>query len=159
MTDGGGYTLGAGVVECHHATVAEGELYLALTLLTGYLACHGAVHLVGEPVLRGHSLERESVGYIFFYIVFVVGSVLVGVYHSVVNQSGLGRRTKHVAHGQVDGFHTILLLKHKAMVACGLAHHIHRCAFAVGDGLDIFDVLLLQHHTHTLLALVADDFL
>ena len=41
------------------------------------------------------------------------------------------------------------------MVACGLAHHIHRGAFALRYGPYIFYVLFLQHHAHALLALVA----
>ena len=155
MSYRGGYTLGACVVECHHATVAERELYLTLALLAGYLAGHGTVHLVGEPVLRCHSLKRECVGYIFLDILFVVGHILVGGLYSAVGESRFGRRAEHVAHCQVYGLNAVLLLEYEAVVACGLAHHIHRGAFALCDGPHIVEILLFQHHAHALLALVA----
>ena len=57
VSDGGGNALMAAVVECYDAAVAERQLYLALTLLAGNLAGHGAVYLVREPVLAGHGLK------------------------------------------------------------------------------------------------------
>ena len=59
MAKGGGYAFPAPVVECHYSAVAERQLYLSLTLLTGYLSCHGTVNLVGEPVLAGYCLELQ----------------------------------------------------------------------------------------------------
>ena len=59
MSQSGGDAFAAAIVEGHHTTVAQRQLYLALTLLAGYLARHGAVHLVGEPVFAGHSFQAE----------------------------------------------------------------------------------------------------
>ena len=65
MADGGGNTLASAVVKGHHAAVAQRQLYLALTLLTGNLTRYGAVNLVGEPVFAGYSLQLEHTVQIF----------------------------------------------------------------------------------------------
>ena len=45
------------------------------------------------------------------------------------------------------------------MVARGLAHHVHRGAFALGNLLHMFDGLLFDEQAHALLTLVGDDLL
>ena len=57
VAESGGDAFLAAVVESHHTAVAERQLYLTLALLTCYLASHGAVYLVGEPVLTCHCFE------------------------------------------------------------------------------------------------------
>ena len=64
MTKSGSNTLLTTIVEGHNTTVAQWQLDLTLTLLTGYLTCHGAVYLVGQPVLTSHSLQLEYSFYI-----------------------------------------------------------------------------------------------
>ena len=61
MTYRGCYALGTCIVESYHATVGEWQLQLALTLLACYPTRHGAVNLVGQPVLTCHSLQLEHV--------------------------------------------------------------------------------------------------
>ncbi len=62
MTERRGDTFASAIVECHHTTVAQRQLYASLTLLTCNLSRHRAVNLVGEPVLAGHGLKLEDVG-------------------------------------------------------------------------------------------------
>ncbi len=45
------------IIEGYNTTVAEGELDFTLALLTGDAPCHGAVNLVGQPVLAGNGFE------------------------------------------------------------------------------------------------------
>ena len=65
MTDGGGYTLAATIVEGYHTTVAQWQLNLTLTLLTGYLTRYGTVNLVSQPVFAGYSLQLEHALQVF----------------------------------------------------------------------------------------------
>ena len=45
------------IIEGYNTAVAEGELDFTLALLTGDAPCHGAVNLVGQPVLAGNGFE------------------------------------------------------------------------------------------------------
>ena len=69
MAQGGGDTLASAVVESYHATVGEGQLNLALTLLTGYLTGNRAVYLVGKPVFASHGFELKHALQILIYLV------------------------------------------------------------------------------------------
>ena len=69
MAQCSGDALLATVVESHHTTVRQWQLYLALCLLAGHLARHRAVDLVGQPVLAGHSLELQDAVEVFVYLV------------------------------------------------------------------------------------------
>ena len=60
MSQSGGDALHPTVVECYHAAVTERQLNLALTLLACNLSSHGAVNLIGEPVLAGYGLQLED---------------------------------------------------------------------------------------------------
>ena len=75
-----------------------------------------------------------------------------------VGHISLWRAAEHVAHSQVDWAHTVGLLKDKTMVAGGFSNHIERSAFALGNCAHPLNVFLLNHHAHTLLRLIADDF-
>ena len=149
----------AGVVEGYHAAVAQGQLQLALTLLAGDLAGHRAVNLVGQPVLAGHSLERQHILDILEEVGSVILRLLVDHVDGGVGHHGLGGVAKHVGHLQVDGLHPLAVGEYKTVVARGLADNIHRGALALGDTLHIGDVLGLDDEAHTLLTLVADNLL
>ncbi len=90
MSQCSGYALVSAIVECHHAAIAQWQLYLALALLSGHLACHRAVYLIGEPVFACYGLQLQHTLYIFVYAGSVVGYVFVCAYHSLVFHHCLG---------------------------------------------------------------------
>ena len=90
MTDGGGYTLVAAVVEGYHAAVAQRQLNFALTLLTGYLTRYGAVYLVGQPVLAGYGFQLQHVGEVFLHLGRFVAYVVVLAADALVHHHRLG---------------------------------------------------------------------
>ena len=70
-----------------------------------------------------------------------------------------GRAAKHVLHAEVDRAHAVFVFKYETVVACGLAHNVEWSTLAVGDLADMVDVFFLNHHTHALLRLIADNLL
>ena len=60
MTQCCGDTFLSTIVEGNHTAVAQRQLQLALALLARYLTCYGAVHLVGQPVFAGNSLQLQN---------------------------------------------------------------------------------------------------
>ncbi len=154
----GGNAAGAGVVEGHHATVAQGQLQLALALLAGHFARHRTVDLVGEPVFAGHGLKLEHGGNVAVELRDAGCGILVVVHLGYVGHHGLGRAAKHVVHAQVDGLHAVGLLKDEAVVAGALAHYIEGGALALCYLVNVVEVFLMSHKAHALLRLVAYDF-
>ena len=148
MAQCSGDALLATVVESHHTTVRQWQLYLTLRLLAGYLARHRAVNLVGQPVLAGHSFELQHAVEVFINVVGRVGHVLVVVLDSLVDHHGLGRVAEHLCHVEVERLHAVALHKAEVGVACGLADDIQRGTLALSD-----------EQSHALLALVGDDLL
>ena len=158
MTDSSSHTLGATVVESYHTAVAQGELQLTLTLLTGNLTGYRAVYLIGEPVLTCHRLELEYLLYIVCEVVLrVVGIAIVALY-GLVHHDGLGRRAEHLVYSQVEGTYAILLLEGKAGIAGSLTHHIHRGTLTLGNLLHMLECLFADEESHALLRLVGNDF-
>ena len=66
---------------------------------------------------------------------------------------------EHLAYLQVEGTYTVALLEGKVSVTCCLAHNIHGCPFAVSYLAYMLEVLLVDQESHSLLALVGNDFL
>ena len=159
MSQRGGDTLLAAIVEGHDAAVAQRQLYLALTLLAGDLARHRAVHLVRQPVLAGHGLQLEHALEILFYLILSIGDIFIMTLHGLVAHDGLGRVAEHLCHVEVEGLHAVALLEREVGVAGGLADHVQRGALALGDLADVVDVLLVDEQAHALLTLVGDDLL
>ena len=60
MTDCRSNTFATTIVEGDNTTVTQRQLYLTLTLLTGYLTGHGAIYLIRQPVFAGDSLQLED---------------------------------------------------------------------------------------------------
>ena len=159
MADRSGYALLAAVVESHYSTVAERELYLALTLLTGHLAGHRTVNLVCEPVLGCHSLQAEHIAHIILDLIGRIFKVGIRIHHSVVGHDSLGRIAKHVGHSKIDRLYAVGLLEHEAVVGSGLTHHIQRAAFALCDACHPLYIVGVEHHAHAFLTLITNDLL
>ena len=164
MTDGGSNTAIIVVADGGNRHVVERELYLARSLLAGDKACHGAVHLVGEPVLAGHRLEREHVLNHFFQrlgsIAACSGNIGICLLYGGSGHHRLGSAAHHVTDGQIyRGCAGSAVLKGKVMFASSCADLVERGAFALGYGLQMVCIGFFHHQTHSLLALVADNLL
>ena len=159
MAEGGGDTFLAAVVEGYDAAVAQRQLYLALALLARYLSRHGAVYLVGEPVLAGYGLQLQHTLQVFFYLILCVGHVLIVALHGVVAHDGLRRVTEHLGNVQVEGLHTVALLEREVGVTGGLADDVQRGTLALGNLADMVNMFLVDEQTHALLTLVGNDLL
>ncbi len=90
MTQGGGDTLLATIVEGDDTTVAQRQLDLTLTLLTGNLTRHRAVDLIRQPVLTSHSLQLEHAVEVFVDLILRVGDVLIVTLYGIIFHDGLG---------------------------------------------------------------------
>ena len=159
MTEGGGDTLHATVVEGDDTTVAEGQLDLTLALLTGNLTCHRAIDLVRQPVLTGDGLQLEHALQILVDLILTVGHVLIVTLHGIIAHDGLRRVSEHLGHVEVEGFHTVALFEGEVGITCGLTDHIQRGTLALGNLTYMFDMLLVDEQTHALLTLVGNDLL
>ena len=162
MAESGSDTFLATIVESHYTTVGEGQLQLPLTLLTGYLASHGAVYLVGKPVLAGHGLHLEYTLHIFIQFLGVLCTLSISHFfimalHGLVAHDSLRRVTEHLGHIEVEGLHTVGLHEREMGVTGGIAHHVQGSALTLGNLPDMFDMLLIDEQTHTLLTLVGDN--
>ena len=111
MTQRRSDTFLATVVEGHHATVAQRQLYLSLALLARNLARYRAVYLVCEPVFAGHSLQLQHTAYILVDIFFSIGYIFIGALYGLIAHHGLGRVAKHLCHVKVEGLHAVGLHK------------------------------------------------
>ena len=93
------------------------------------------------------------------YIAFGIADFLEMIGLGLVVQDGLRCATEKVRDGQVDGSLAFLADETQPLITRHLAHFIIRGTFALGGLLDNFLVFLVNQEAHTLLRLVADDFL
>ena len=154
-----GNALFAAVVESHHAAVAERQLQFSLALLAGNLTRHGAVYLVGEPVLAGHGFQLKHVVQVIGQFRWLIADVIVFSCHGFVHHDGLGRMAEHLCHVQIEGLHAVALNEREVGIACCFAHNVHRSAFTLGNLAHVFYMFLVNEQAHALLALVSNDFL
>ncbi len=154
VPDGRSDALAAAVVKRHDTAVGERQLQLALCLLVRHLARHGAVDLIGEPVLAGHGLQLQHAGEILVHAGSVVSHVGVLALHSFVGHHRLGRVAEHLRHVKVKGTLSVCLLESKMRVARSLSHHVHRRALALSDAAHVVKMFFLYEQAHALLALV-----
>ncbi len=159
MTNGCSDTLLATIVEGNNTTVAQWQLNLTLTLLTGNLTCYRTVHLVRQPVLTSHSLQLEHAVEVFVNLILAVGHVLVVALYSIILHDGLWRVTKHLGNIQIEWLHTIALLEREVGIAGGLTNHIQRSTLAISNFSYVLNVLLIDEQPHTLLTLIGNDLL
>ena len=159
MTEGGGDTRLAAIVEGHHATVGQRQLDDALRLLARNLTRHRAVDLVGQPILAGHGLELQHAADILVNLVCRIRHILIVVHHRLVAHHGLRRMTEHLCHVEVEGFLAVALDEAEVGVACGVTDNIERCTLAGCNLLHAVEVLLVDEQAHALLALVGDNLL
>ena len=146
-------------VHCHSTAVAQGKLNFPLTLLACHTPCDGAVDLVRQPVFTGNTLLLEHGIEILLYagsFVLQGGIALVDV---LVDHIGLGRRAEHIRQSQVNGLVSPSLFEGQVHILCGASYDIHRSTLTLGDACDALYIFALDEQAHTLLALVADDFL
>ena len=159
MSEGCGDTLLATIVQGDDTTVAQRQLNLTLALLTGNLTRYGAIHLVGQPVLTGHSLQLEHAIEVFVNLILTVGHVSIVTLHRIIFHDGLWRVPEHLSHVEVEGFHTITLLEREVGIASGLTDDIQRSTLTLSNLPHMFDMLLVDKQAHTFLTLVGDDLL
>ena len=79
--------------------------------------------------------------------------------YGIIFHDGLWRVSEHLSHIEVERLHTIALLEREVSIACGLSDYIQRSTLALGNLTYMFDVLLVDEQTHTLLTLVGNDLL
>ena len=77
----------------------------------------------------------------------------------LVDHVGLGCRAEHIRQRQINGLITTCLFEGQVHIVRGATDDIHRCALTLGDTGDALYGVALDQKAHTLLALVADDFL
>ena len=66
---------------------------------------------------------------------------------------------EHLSHVEVERTDPVTLLKRKVGVAGGLTYHIERSTLTLGNLAHMVDMFFLNEQSHSLLALVGDDFL
>ena len=91
--------------------------------------------------------------------IFCILHILVFAFNGIVAHDGLGRVTEHLANLQVEGTNTVALFEAEVSIACGLTDNIQRSTLALGNLTYMVYVLFVDKQTHTLLALVGNDFL
>ena len=67
--------------------------------------------------------------------------------------------TEHLRHIEVERLHTVGLTEREMSIARCLAHHIQRSTLAFGNAANVVDMFFIDEQSHTLLALVGNDFL
>ena len=150
-------TFATAIVQRHHATIAQRQLYLSLTLLAGNLSRYRAVHFVRQPVLTSHSLQLQHVREIVVQLLLFVSDVLIMVRNGRISHNRLGRVSEHLRHIQVERFHTIALHEREMGIARRLTHHIHRCTFTFSNLPHLLNMLFVDEQAHTLLTLIGDN--
>ena len=160
-----GNTFFSTIVECHHTTVAQRKLNHSLALLTGNLTCHRAVHLVGEPVFAGYSLQLQHALQILMKLICKCSilRILIIIYHCIMTlygliaHDGLGRVAEHLCHIKVERFHAVGLLEREVGVAGSLTYHIERGTLALGNLAHMLNMFLVDEQSHALLTLVGNN--
>ena len=66
---------------------------------------------------------------------------------------------KHLSNIQIKRPNTVCLLESKVSISGCFAYDIHRSAFAIGNLLNVCEMLLLDKQSHAFLALICYDFL
>ena len=83
----------------------------------------------------------------------------ISLVNMLVDHVGLGCRAEHIRQRQVNRLVTSCLCEGQVHIVRGATDDVHRCALTLGDTGDTLDGVALDQKAHTLLALVADDFL
>ena len=159
MTDRGSDTCTTAEVNCHSTAVAQGQLDLTLTLLASYTARDGAVNLVRQPVLTSDPLLLQHLIEVVLEVSSVIAEGGISLVDMLVDHVGLGRRAEHIRQRQVNGLITTGLFEGQVHIVRGATDDVHRSALTLGDTGDALYGVALDQKAHTLLALVADDFL
>ena len=159
MTDRGSDTCTATEVDGHSTAVAQGELDLTLTLLASYTARDGAVDLVRQPVLTSDTLLLQHLIEVVLDASSVIAEGGISLVDMLVDHVGLGRRAEHIRQCQVNGLVTSCLFEGQVHIVRGATDDVHRSALTLGDTGNALYGVTLDQKAHTLLALVADDFL
>ena len=79
--------------------------------------------------------------------------------YSIILHDGLWRVTEHLSDIEVERLHTVALLEREVGIASGLTNDIQRSTLALSNLTYMFDMLLVDEQTHTLLTLVGDNLL
>ena len=159
MTDRGSDTGTATEVDGHSTAVAQGQLDLTLTLLASYTARDGAVDLVRQPVLTSDPLLLQHLIEVVLEASSVIAEGGISLVDMLVDHVGLGRRAEHIRQRQVNGLITTCLFEGQVHIVRGATDDVHRSALTLGDTGDALYGVALDQKAHTLLALIADDFL
>ena len=159
MTDRGSDTCTATEVDGHSTAVTQGQLDLTLTLLASYTARDGAVDLVRQPVLTSDPLLLQHLIEVVLDASSVIAQGGISLVNMLVDHIGLGRRAEHIRQRQVNGLVTSCLFEGQVHIVRGATDDVHRSALTLGNTGDTLYGVALDQKAHTLLALVADDFL
>ena len=159
VTDRGSDTCAAAEVDCHSTAVAQGQLDLTLALLASYTTRDGAVDLVRQPVLTSDSLLLQHLIEVVLDTSSVIAEGGISLVDMLVDHVGLGRRTEHIRQRQVNGLITTCLFEGQVHIVRGATDDVHRSALTLSDTGDALYSVALDQKAHTLLTLVADDFL
>ena len=159
VTDRGSDTCTATEVDSHSTAVAQGELDLTLTLLASHTPRDGAVDLVRQPVLTSDTLLLQHLIEVMLKAGSVIAEGGISLVDMLVDHVGLGRRAEHIRQRQVNGLITTCLFEGQMHIVRGATDDVHRSALTLGDTGDALYGVALDQKAHTLLALVADDFL
>ena len=146
-------------VHCHSTAVAQGKLDFPLTLLACYTPCDGAVDLVRQPVLTGNTLLLEHGIEVFLSACRLVLQGGIALVNVLVHHIGLGRGAEHIRQSQINRLVSPCLFEGQVHILRGASYDIHRSALTLSDACDALYIFALDEQSHTLLTLVADDFL
>ena len=147
------------IIKCHDAEVGEWKLHLACALLQCNTTCHGAVHLVGEPVFTCHAFELKHALEIILKLILFIINILEMIILICVGQDGLRSASEEVGEAQIYRVDAVFADETQTLVVGRLANHIIRCAFTFGCLADNLGILFVYKETHTFLRLVSDYFL
>jgi len=158
MSDRSSDTFFAAIVQCYYSTIAQWQLNLALTLLTGYFTGNGTVYFIGQPVFTSYCFQLQHLSQVFVKFRCFIFRHCIVTFYGFVYHVGLGRRTEHLVHSQIERTHTVRLLERKTMVAGCFAYYIHRSAFTFGNLAYVFNGFLFNKESHALLTFVCYNF-
>ena len=160
MPDGGGIALHTLEIKGNSAQVVQRELQGAGTLLFRNFSSYRAVHLVGEPVFAGHSLQLHYTLQVLDQLGRVCFNFMIGGMQTLVLHNGPGWFPEHVGQLQVHGFLTrFFTFKCEPVVHGNLANNVYGCPFPPGDPHQFVHIFSLHYQSHAFLGFISNDLL
>ena len=139
MSDRSSDTFFATIIQCYYSTIAQWQLNLALTLLTGYFTGNGTVYFIGQPVFTSYCFQLQHLSQVFVKFRCFIFRHCIVTFYGFVYHVGLGRRTEHLLYSKIKRTYTVSLLEGETMIAGCFTDYVHRSAFAFGNLTYMFD--------------------